>query len=130
MAVSGTPATHYKAAITASMENWGVDAASTATYLAQPAVAYATAAGTWQQKIGEQAWYGLYNRGFESWTSYRRLDFPVLLAPAAAYNGLTAVPKRYSYPAREQTLNATNVNAAITAIGGNTLLTKVFWDKF
>jgi len=129
VAVGGTAETHYNAAITASMENWGVDAASIAAYLAQGSVAYTSATGTWQQKIGEQAWLGLYNRGFESWTSYRRLDFPNLLPPATTFNGLTAVPKRYSYPAREQTLNATNVTAAITAIGGNTLLTKVFWDK-
>ncbi len=129
IAISGSAESHYNAAITASMENWGVDAASIADYLAQPTVAYSTATGTWQQKIGEQAWLGLYNRGFESWTSYRRLDFPNLLPPATTYNALTAVPKRYSYPSREQTLNATNVNAAIASIGGNTLLTKVFWDK-
>lgn len=129
VAVGGTAEMHYNAAITASMLNWGVDAPSIATYLAQPSVAYTTATGTWQQKIGEQAWLGLYNRGFEAWTSFRRLDFPKLLAPAGAYNGLTAVPTRYSYPAREQTLNATNEAAAVTAIGGNTLLTKIFWDK-
>lgn len=130
IAVGGTTASLYNAAIDASMQSAGVDAVSRATYMAQPAVAYATAAGTWQQKIGEQAWLALYNRGFEAWTSYRRLDYPVLVAPATAYNGLTAVPKRYSYPSIEQTLNATSVNAAITAIGGNTLLGKLFWDKF
>ena len=41
--------------ITASMEYWGVDAADITAYLASPAVAYATAAGTWKQKIGTQA---------------------------------------------------------------------------
>lgn len=130
IAVGGTTASLYNAAIDASMQNVGVDAASRAAYMAQPSVAYATATGTWQQKIGEQAWIALYNRGFEAWNSYRRLDFPALVAPAVTYDDITAVPKRYSYPSREQTLNATNVNAAITAIGGDTLLGKVFWDKF
>jgi len=124
----GTAESHYNNAITASMQNWEVDAADITAYLANPAVAYTTAAGTWKQKIGEQAWLGLYNRGFEAWTSYRRLNFPVLVAPANAYNNLTEVPKRYTYPAREQTLNAANVTAASTAIGGNTLTTKIFWD--
>lgn len=128
IAAGGVAATHYTNAITASMENWGVDAPSIVTYLAQPAVAYD--AVNWKKSIGEQAWIGLYNRGFEAWTSYRRLDFPVLLAPATTYNNLTKVPTRYSYPSGEQTLNATNVTAAITAIGGNTLTTKIFWDKF
>lgn len=130
VAVGGTVTTHYNAAITASMESWGVGATDIATYLARPDVAYATATGTYKQKIGEQAWFALYNRGFEAWSSYRRLDFPILVAPVAAYNGIAAVPVRYSYPAREQTLNTANVDAAIAAIGGNALSTKIFWDKF
>ena len=130
VAVGGTAETHYNAGITASMESWGVASADIATYLARTDVAYTTATGTYKQKIGEQAWLALYNRGFEAWTSYRRLDFPVLAAPAGAYNGLTSVPVRYSYPAKEQTLNSANVTAAITAIGGNDLTTKLFWDKF
>lgn len=126
---SGNAATHYTAAIVASMEDWGVDAADITAYLARTDVAYETATGTWQQKIGEQSWIALYNVGFEAWTNYRRLDYPKLAAPAAAYNNLAEVPIRYSYPAAEETLNGTNVSAAISAIGGNTLLTPVFWDK-
>lgn len=129
-AVGGTASSHYTAAITASMENWGVDAADITAYLAQPTVAYATATGTDKQKIGEQAWIALYNRGFEAWTSYRRLDFPVLVAPPVVYDNQTTVPVRYTYPSREQQINATNVTAASTAIGGDKLSTKLFWDKF
>ena len=126
IAVGGTAAGHYTAAITASMQYWGASPLDTAAYLALPAVNYATATGTWKQKIGEQAYFGLYNRGFEAWTSFRRLDFPALVAPADANE--TEVPTRLTYPAREETLNATNVEAASTAIGGNTLTTKLFWD--
>ena len=108
------------------MSYWGVSGGDIATYLAQPSVAYATATGTWKQKIGEQAYLALYNRGFECWTSYRRLDYPVLTAPADAE--VDQVPTRLTYPAREETLNATNETAAATAIGGNTLTTKLFWD--
>lgn len=130
VAVSGTIASHYEAAIRASMEDWGVSTADADTYLLQPKVAYATATGTWQQKIGEQAWYALFNRGFEGWTSTRRLNFPVLTPPAnadAAAGG--QVPSRMAYPIREQTLNATNYNAASASIGGDKLSTKIFWDK-
>jgi Starch-binding associating with outer membrane len=128
ISVGGTAASHYNAAISASMENWGVSPADAATYLAQSNVVYD--ASNWKKSIGEQAWLGLYNRGFEAWTSYRRLDFPALMAPPVTYNNLTEVPKRYSYPSFEQTLNATNYTAASTAIGGDKLTTKVFWDKF
>lgn len=126
IAITGTAAEHYAAAITASMENWGVDSGDIANYLASPSVDYATATGNWKQKIGEQAWIALYNRGFEGWSSYRRLDYPVLAAPAES--DITQVPTRYTYPSREETLNGTNVEAAGTAIGGNTLTTKIFWD--
>lgn len=125
IAVGGSAESHYNAAISASMEYWG-NAADTAAYLSQPSVAYTTATGTWKQKIGEQAYIALYNRGFECWTSFRRLDFPALVAPVDANE--TQVPTRLTYPANEETLNATNVEAASTAIGGNTLTTKLFWD--
>lgn len=129
IAVGGTAATHYTSAITASMEDWGVTPANAAIYLAQPSVAYATATGTWQQKIGEQSWIALYNRGFEGWTSYRRLDFPILTAPANAQAAAQGkVPVRLTFPIREQTLNPTNYNAASSAIGGDKLTTKLFWD--
>mgnify|MGYP002664668295 FL=1 len=94
-------------------------------------MAYATAAGTWKQKIGTQAWLGFYNRGFEAWTSYRRLDFPVLAAPSNAASAAEGnVPRRFTYPVLEQTLNNTNYKSAATAVGGDKLSTKLFWDKF
>lgn len=134
IAVGGTPETHYNAAITASMQDWGVAAADITTYLARTDVAYATATGTWQQKIGEQSWIALYNRGFEAWTSYRRLDFPVLNVPTVTYEDadgpITVVPRRYSYPGAEETLNATNLSAAVAKIGSNGTSKRIFWDKF
>lgn len=129
VAVGGTAESHYTAAITASMEDWGVSSANIATYLAQPTVAYATATGTWKQKIGEQSWYAKFNRGFEGWTSTRRLNFPILVPPATADPAAEGqVPSRMTYPIREQTLNATNYQAASSAIGGDKLKTKLFWD--
>ena len=125
--VGGTAESFYNAAITASMEYWGVSAADIATYLAQPSVAYTTAAGDWKQKIGTQTWIALYNRGHEAWTSYRRLDFPVLVAPVDA---LTVLPLRYTYPTQEQTLNNGAWKAGSAAIGGDGVDTKLFWDKF
>ena len=130
ISVGGTAQSHYNAAVTASMEDWGVAAGDITTYLARPDVAYTSATGTWKQKIGEQAWISYYNRGFEAWTSYRRLDFPALVAPAVTFGDITEVPKRYSYPGIEQTLNAANLEAAVTKLGNNAVTTKLFWDKF
>lgn len=126
--VGGTASVHYTNGISASLDYWNVSSSDKVTYLANSSVNYATATGNWKQKIGEQAYLALYNRGFETWTSYRRLDFPVLTAPADA--AISEVPKRYTYPAREQTLNSSNNTAASTAIGGDEMTTKLFWDKF
>lgn len=130
-AVGNTAEYYYNRAITASFENWGI-ASEAAAYLAKPEVAYATAAGaTYKEKIGQQAWIAFFNRPFESWNSYRRLDFPALVAPANAVAAAEGeIPKRYTYPINEQTVNNANWAAASTAIGGNKLKVHVFWDKF
>lgn len=129
-AVGGTDETHYNNAITASITYWGGTPAEAAAYLAQPSVAYTTASGTYKQKIGTQAWLAYFLRGFTAWTSYRRLDFPLLTAPALHVEGIDKVPVRYTFAVSEQTLNLANYTAAAAKIGGDTPLTKLFWDKF
>jgi hypothetical protein len=125
--VGGTAATHYTNGITANMTDWGVASADIATYLARTDVAYATATGTWRQKIGFQFWLAMYNRGFEGWSVKRKYDAPAF--NTAAVSGLP-LPTRYTYPLNEPTLNKTNYDAAKTAMGGDTQTTKIFWDKF
>lgn len=124
-AVGGDVETHYNEAIVASMEYWGIESSEISTYLSQSSVAYSTAPGTWKEKIGLQFWIAMYNRGFEGWTVWRKFDAPNLRLPAATG---TPVPFRFTYPAEEQTLNSANYNAASTAIGGDNLTTKLFWD--
>jgi hypothetical protein len=124
--VGGTAEAHYNKAILASVLFWGGTAEEAATYLAQPEVAYATATGTWQEKIGTQKWFAMYNRGFESWTDWRRYDYPLLVPGVDAQSG---IPVRYSYPISEQTINAVSYNAASAAIGGDDVATKLFFDK-
>jgi hypothetical protein len=119
--------THYNSAIKASMLYWGVSAADADTYLAQPAVAYATAGGSWQEKIGNQKWIGLFDRGIEGWNEWRRLDFPLLNPPPGMV--YSDIPVRFPYPYNENKLNGTNYTAAAAAIGGDLISTKIFWDK-
>jgi hypothetical protein len=38
------------------------------------------------------------------------------------------IPKRFTYPVNEQTLNKANYEAAASAIGGDALTTRIFWD--
>lgn len=125
--------TYYNAGISASFTNWGLTAGDAIIYQANPKVDYSNSASgaTWQQKIGIQAWFALYNRGFEAWTSYRRLDFPKLTPSTTSINkGILTVPVRFTYPGIEQSINGTNYTKAAADIGGDLMKTKIFWDKF
>jgi hypothetical protein len=128
--VGDTAENFYNQAIQSSFEFWGLPSSSATTYLADPNVAYATAPGaSYKEKIGRQAWIALFNRGFESWTTWRRLDAPNLVAPASAYPEADGeVPKRLPYPVNEQTVNGDSWKAASISIGGDKLKTHIFWD--
>lgn len=125
MNVAGTAEEHYNNAVMASILYWGGTEADAQAYLAQPAVAYETAEGNFEQKIGIQKWISYYNRGYEAWKEWRRLDYPQLVAPADA---ISEIPVRFTYPVSEQNLNTENFNEAAKAIGGDQVTTHLFWD--
>ena len=134
--VGGSGEDWYNKGVTASMDWWlskhysAADVESmTSDYLANPDVAYSTAPGDWKEKIGTQAWLAFYYRGFVGYTSYRRLGYPAMNKPPNPYEGNGEVPRRITYPIAEQTLNAANYADAASAIGGDKLSTKIFWDK-
>lgn len=118
---------YYEEGIRASFDYWGV--AGVDDYLAQEEVAYATAAGDWKQKIGVQEWIAYYNRGFEGWNVWRRLDFDGFNVPPGLEE--SDIPRRIIFPIKEATLNQGALDAAIQLIGGSDdVQTHVFWDKF
>jgi hypothetical protein len=127
ISVSKTAEEWYNEGITTSFEYWGV--AGAATYLTKPEVAYTTATGTWRQKIGMQSWIANYTRGYEAYNNWRRLDFPILNLPEEATT-YADIPVRFTFPVKEQTLNADNYATASAAIGGDLISTKIFWDKY
>lgn len=128
--VTGTAEEWYNSGIRSSMEYWGVASADVDTYLARPDVAYASATGDWKQKIATQSWLTYYVRGLEGWTVYRRLGYPVMnLPPSPEQSANGEVPRRMTYPINEQTLNPSNYASAASAVGGDNLSTKLFWDK-
>lgn len=126
--VGGTAETHYNNAIEASILYWGGTPADVTDYLANPKVSYSNPASgaDYKEKIGKQAWIGLYNRGWEAWQEWVRLDYPVFVAPTTAKS---AIPIRLIYPVSEQTLNGDSYKAASTAIGGDLVTSKLFFDK-
>ncbi|HMC01509.1 MAG TPA: SusD/RagB family nutrient-binding outer membrane lipoprotein [Flavobacteriaceae bacterium] len=124
--ISGDAEMYYNEGVKASIMYWGGSEGDADTYLAQPSVAYATAAATWKEKIGNQKYIALYGRGFEAWSSWRVLDFPnIMQRPPISGE---AVPRRYLYGNADVTLNEANYEAAAAAMGGDLKSSRVFWD--
>jgi Starch-binding associating with outer membrane len=118
----------YEAAVTASFEWWGLTAADATAYLATPGADY-TAAADAMDLIGTQAYIAYYTRGLVAWNTYRKFDVPQMNVPPGANTPNGEVPTRFFYPISEQTLNADNYAAAVTAIGGSDdMVTLLFWD--
>lgn len=122
----------YNAAITESILWWGGTQDEVNSYLAFPEVAYATADGDWKRKIAYQSWIASYINGFLGYTTWRRLDYPVLNITPTNEDivEVTDIPVRFTFPVNEQTLNDVNYAIASEAIGGDDVLTKIFWDIY
>jgi hypothetical protein len=123
--VAGSASALYNAAITASMEQYGVAPADIATYLAQPRVVYN--AGTGLTQISYQKWVSFFMQGMEAWTEYRRTRVPTLVPGIRAV--LPAIPDRLPYADNELVLNKVNVDAAVAAqkFGATTNLAAPLW---
>jgi hypothetical protein len=126
--VGGSAESHYNSGVQVSILYWGGNQSDVDAYLASPKVNYTNVASgtTWKQKIGAQAWLALYNRGWEAWQEWVRLDSPSFEAPSTAKS---EIPLRLIYPISEQTLNGGAYKAASAAIGGDLVTTKLFFDK-
>jgi len=124
---AGAPATLYSEAIRASMNQYdpvGPSDTEIDDYLAQPVVAYD---GTLEQ-ILLQKWIALWMNGPEAWADNRRTDLPVMVPGPDLI--LSRIPVRLMYPDTEQSLNLTNLNAALAQQGMTSidLVTPVWWD--
>jgi hypothetical protein len=125
--ITNSAKTYYDNAVTANIVFWGGTSAQATTYLAQPSVAYNAA--NWKDLIGTQAWISFYLRGQLGWTEWRRLGAPTFAEPEGKYSKVTTFPFRMPYPIVEAKLNGDNWKAASSAIGGDNMNTKLYWNK-
>jgi hypothetical protein len=108
------------------MEYWGVDSVDISTYLANPDVKFDPA--NYKRSIGEQKWISLYMNGAESWSEWRRLDYPQLQPAPDAIMG-REIPRRRAYALSEYNLNETNVLEAVSRQGPDVMETRIWWDQ-
>ncbi len=119
--LSGDASAAYNEGVKASMNYWGfTDDAMISAYLeANP-----YNAANWKESIGTQKWLAFYMNGTQAWAEWRRLDYPVLVVPAAATN--TTIPVRLPYPIDEEVRNGTALSAVTS--DPNDISTKLWWD--
>lgn len=130
----GAAKTYYENGIVADMAIYGlytgataVPAAEVSAYLANPAVAYSATDAL--KLINTQYWVVNVRNGTEAFANFRRSGFPAL-SPNTYNNNLNGgFARRLSYPDIEGSANAENYQAAVTAMGGDLLTSRVFWDK-
>ncbi len=125
--ISGDIEAHYKNGIAASMTANQVDLAPFGwsdfeDFYTNSGVAYQEVKDIWKQK-----WLALFFHGLEPYFEVRRwyvesgnsFDGIPFLSAACGNVNSNNLPLRFLYPGEEQSLNAANYNAAVSALGGN-----------
>lgn len=124
----GEAAADYDAAITASLNQWGItDPTTVASFLAQPSVAYQGGVAGLKQ-IAVQKWIALFATDVQAWAEWRRTCQPSNVVPGPA-TIVPYIPRRFYYSTTEASVNAANLNAAIAAQGPDNFSTRVWWDS-
>ncbi|MCB0686617.1 MAG: SusD/RagB family nutrient-binding outer membrane lipoprotein [Saprospiraceae bacterium] len=87
-------------------------------------------AGKELQQINEQYWVSSYLIGPETWANFRRSGYPVVAPNKYPGSDLKTEDfiRRLTYPDSEQTVNKTNLDAAVARQGPDLLDTRVWWD--
>ncbi len=150
--ISGSAESYYNKGVTAAFEQFeqfpayayalaALNADATVGIaggtLAQYAAAYLAAnpfnSSKALEQINTQYYITTFGDPHEVFANWRRSGYPELTpAPMAALDAACAtdgsIPRRFRYPSSEAQINATNYNAAVSNMGGDTFGTRVWWD--
>jgi len=141
----------YETGIKTSMAQWGIaDATVINTYVKNTATPVAPGDGmnsgpvnnypvlwssdpTMQRaQVAQQKWLALWPDGMEGWAEYRRTDLPKLYPVLHSDNADVPVGttiKRMPFLQAEKLVNADQVAAAVTLLGGpDNAATRLWWD--
>jgi hypothetical protein len=114
---------YYDAGVAASFQQWGVTMPEDFTTTQIP-----YEKGN-LDRIYEQKWLALYHSGTEAWFDWKRTRKPDFIKAGPGNINNNLVPVRLMYPSLEQSVNASNYQAAVTSIGADDINTRVWWDK-
>lgn len=136
ISVPGNAASYYAAGVEAALVSIGKFGGTSITPAAAAAFAVAnpldTSSATASLKmINEQIWAttGIFANFVESWNNWKRSGYPELTP--INYTGNFSggqIPTRQLYPASEASTNPNGLAGGVTSMGGDTWVTKVWWD--
>ncbi len=112
----------YERGVKAAIEQWSV--AFPATYFADADAAYN---GT-LDRIMLQKYYALFFTDYQQWFEYRRTGLPFLPKEGGMLNG-QKMPVRFIYPVSQRVYNPANYAVASSAIGGDHINSKSWWEQ-
>jgi hypothetical protein len=126
---------YYDNGITADMATYSlypnttpISGADVTAYINNAAVLYNPADAL--KLINTQYWIVNIRNGTEAFANFRRTGFPALTPnPVPGALGTVGFVRRLSYPDLEASSNTANYTAGATAIGGDKLSSRVFWDN-
>lgn len=130
----------YEKGVRASLEKWGVSATATTQYLDSLPAAN-------QRNVLTQKYIALYMQGLEAWSEYRRTGFPDFLVKEGdtVFKGQIegsqveykfdplfgdgGIPARLYYPTKEQNVNKSNYQQALSVQGNDKIETSLWIFK-
>jgi hypothetical protein len=133
--IPGDAQAHFNAGVAAAINSWTAFDASFARsaadindYIAGRGFAAASEEDK-KRLIAEEYWAATWLNDIESWSNWRRTNYPTL-TPTQDPNRWEAneIPRRLKYWENEISSNPTNYKAAVDRMGGDNFMTKVWWD--
>ena len=130
--ISGSPETYYNSGVTAAMKQFqqfgitGISDAQIQAYLTANPYNSSTAL----KQINTQYYINTFSDEYETFANWRRSGYPEL-TPVTYIGNVTngTIPRRFTYPTDESTINTANYNAAVSRLdNGDAMTSRVWWD--
>ncbi|MEX2231373.1 MAG: SusD/RagB family nutrient-binding outer membrane lipoprotein [Cyclobacteriaceae bacterium] len=118
----------FSLGIQRSMEQYGVDPADIATFMAQP---LATLSGTGEAQLEQiitQKYAAIFFQAYEAWAEFRRTGYPKIWVGSELGVTNGQIPRRLTYPSDEYLKNKNNITTAVARLGSDALMTRIWWD--
>lgn len=134
--VSGSAKEYYNAGVKAAMEQFR--AFSNAPLIGENRISQYLAENPFDEskaleQINVQYYINTFADEYETFANWRRTGYPVLKPVNIGYPGNVTngtIPRRFTYPLGESTVNTNNYQAAISKLkDGDAMTSRVWWDK-